>query len=361
MKKQLIKEAFRLQQIAGLRPVNELFDTDNDQYSGKYSDAYSRVKVSEWGDYSAKDPSDKEAVRLAYALTSLFDEHGENGIDAWQSGAIDIEDYMESTAEGLQNGQEEAEQGNGYKFSVGDELEIYGSEEPVVVVGIKANLEDALQDTTNTKAVLSLEKAIRQDFVEDNQKNRPWYLVRFKEGQLDSVIKYWAEDELQNASDSLQEKSNINEAFRLQQLAGIAPINEIGFQNEEVGKQFIRIEKDERGEIEDVGISNVTGDVDMYMKNVYNSYIEEFTDYGDDAEAVKWVAEYSYFYSNQPGIYDMKFTEWDSPQVMIFIATDLPKVQEFLKASNYDSVQSLVDEMSQGNDSLTLSFIDKVK
>ena len=102
MKKRLIKEAFRLQQIAGIKPINEMFGSDNDQYLGKYSDIYSRVKVSEWGDYSAKDPSDKEAVRLADALTALYDEHGENGVDAWQSGAIDIEDYMDNVEEGFQ-------------------------------------------------------------------------------------------------------------------------------------------------------------------------------------------------------------------------------------------------------------------
>lgn len=102
MKKQLIKEAFRLQQLAGIAPVNEIFDTDNDQYMGKYADAYERISVSDDGEYTANDPSDEKAVKLADALTALYDEHGENGVDAWQSGAIDIEDYMESTAEGLQ-------------------------------------------------------------------------------------------------------------------------------------------------------------------------------------------------------------------------------------------------------------------
>lgn len=103
MKKGLIKEAFRLQQIAGIAPVNEIFDTDNDQYMGKYADAYSRISVSNDGEYSANDPSDEEAVKLAGALTALYDEHGENGVDAWQSGAIDIEDYMNESASGLQN------------------------------------------------------------------------------------------------------------------------------------------------------------------------------------------------------------------------------------------------------------------
>jgi hypothetical protein len=99
MKKGLINEAFRLQQLAGIRPVNEMFGSDNDQYSDKYSDVYSRVDVSDDGVYSAKDPSDKEAVRLADALTALYDEHGENGIDSWQSGAIDIEDFMNESGD----------------------------------------------------------------------------------------------------------------------------------------------------------------------------------------------------------------------------------------------------------------------
>lgn len=101
MKKGLINEAFRLQQLAGIAPVNEIFDTDNDQYMGKYADAYSRISVSNEGEYSANDPSDEEAVKLADALTALYDEHGENGVDAWQAGAIDIEDFMNESAPGL--------------------------------------------------------------------------------------------------------------------------------------------------------------------------------------------------------------------------------------------------------------------
>lgn len=108
MKKGLIKEAFRLQQIAGIAPVNEIFDTDNDQYLGKYSDAYSRITVSNDGEYTAKDPSDEEAVRLADALTALYDEHGENGIDAWQAGAIDIEDFMDNINEMFDNDNPDA-------------------------------------------------------------------------------------------------------------------------------------------------------------------------------------------------------------------------------------------------------------
>ena len=242
---------------------------------------------------------------------------------------------------------------NSSKFNIGDELETYGSEEPVVVVDMKANLRDALRDTENPKAVLSLEKAILQDLVDYNQKNKPWYLVRFKEGQPDSDIKYWAEDELQKANDSLREKSNINEAFRLQQLAGIAPINEL---NEAVGREFIQITRASMNEFDDIAIVQIPGDADAYIRGIYDSHIESITNGGK--ENLDHVKEFCSFYEKEDGIYTMTLGSAEGED---FIATDLPSVRSFIKQHNFNSAEDLVDEMLEDDSNeLVFEFLDEI-
>ena len=100
---------------------------------------------------------------------------------------------------------------NQSKFNVGDTLETYGSGEAVTVVSIQPNIDAALKDTKNRKAVAYLEKAIRQDYVEDEQRSMPWYLVKFENGALDTDLRYWAEDELTKESQVNEGEDNLNE------------------------------------------------------------------------------------------------------------------------------------------------------
>ena len=80
-----------------------------------------------------------------------------------------------------------------YKFNIGDKLKTYGGEEAVTVVDVKPHLDAALKDIKNPKSVDNLKQAIRDGFVEDEQKHNPWYLVKFEDG---TPTRYWAEDEL---------------------------------------------------------------------------------------------------------------------------------------------------------------------
>jgi len=79
------------------------------------------------------------------------------------------------------------------KYSIGDKLETYGGEDEVTVIGIKPNLEAALNDTDNPKAVGLLKKAMRQDFIDSEDRNKPFYFVKFEDG---TPSRYWVESEL---------------------------------------------------------------------------------------------------------------------------------------------------------------------
>ena len=81
----------------------------------------------------------------------------------------------------------------GGKYSIGDKLETYGGGEEVTVIGIKPNLEAALNDTDNPKAVGLLKKAMKQDFIDSEDRNKPFYFVKFEDG---TPSRYWVESEL---------------------------------------------------------------------------------------------------------------------------------------------------------------------
>lgn len=88
------KEDFKIWFSDVAAPVSELNEGqigDFDDFADIYRD---RVSVTDEGEYYAQDSSDREAVELADALTALYDEHGENGVDLWLSGELEIKDFM---------------------------------------------------------------------------------------------------------------------------------------------------------------------------------------------------------------------------------------------------------------------------
>ena len=82
------------------------------------------------------------------------------------------------------------------KFKIGDMLQTYGGEEEVTVIGIKPNLAAALADTENPKAVRLLKQNLRQDLIDDEDKNKPFYLVSSDSFPEDM---YYVESELESS------------------------------------------------------------------------------------------------------------------------------------------------------------------
>ena len=80
-----------------------------------------------------------------------------------------------------------------FKFQIGDNLVTYGGEEEVKVLGVKPNLAAALADTENPKAVESLKQDLRKDLIDNEDKNKPFYLVTSESFPVD---KYYIESEL---------------------------------------------------------------------------------------------------------------------------------------------------------------------
>jgi hypothetical protein len=94
-----------------------------------------------------------------------------------------------------------AESINESKYKKGDMLQTYGGEEEVTVIDIKSNLAAALADTENPKAVRLLKQNLRQNLIDDEDKNKPFYLVTSNSFPEDM---YYVESEL---------KSSINEVM----------------------------------------------------------------------------------------------------------------------------------------------------
>jgi hypothetical protein len=82
------------------------------------------------------------------------------------------------------------------KFKIGDMLQTYGGGEEVKVINIKPNLAAALADTKNSKAVKLLKQNLRQNLIDDEDKNKPFYLVSSKSFPEDM---YYVESELESS------------------------------------------------------------------------------------------------------------------------------------------------------------------
>ena len=82
------------------------------------------------------------------------------------------------------------------KFKIGDMLQTYGGEEEVTVIDIKPNLAAALADTKNPKAVRLLKQNLSQNLIDDEDKNKSFYLVTSKSFPVD---KYYVESELESS------------------------------------------------------------------------------------------------------------------------------------------------------------------
>ena len=80
------------------------------------------------------------------------------------------------------------------KFKIGDNLVTYGGEEKVKVLGIKPNLAAALADTENPEVVEELKSDLRKNLIDNEDKNKPFYLVTSKSFPVD---KYYNESELE--------------------------------------------------------------------------------------------------------------------------------------------------------------------
>jgi hypothetical protein len=85
------------------------------------------------------------------------------------------------------------ENGN-FKFKIGDKLVTYGGEEEVTVLGVKPNLAAALADTKNPEVIKLLKQHLRQDLIDDEDKNKPFYLVTSESFPEDI---YYVESELE--------------------------------------------------------------------------------------------------------------------------------------------------------------------
>ena len=85
-----------------------------------------------------------------------------------------------------------------YEFKIGDRVkEVYGDEYTAVVLGMVPNIEAALNDTKNKKAVYHIQNP--EEYINDPELVKmPWYLIKFDESE---VIRYWPEDELAYADD----------------------------------------------------------------------------------------------------------------------------------------------------------------
>jgi len=81
-----------------------------------------------------------------------------------------------------------------FKFQIGDNLVTYGGGEKVKVLGIKPNLAAALADVKNPEAVKELEKDLRKNLIDREDRNKPFYLVKSKSFPVD---KYYIESELE--------------------------------------------------------------------------------------------------------------------------------------------------------------------
>ena len=82
------------------------------------------------------------------------------------------------------------------KFKIGDMLQTYGGEEEVTVIDIKPNLAAALADTKNPKAVRLLKQNLSQNLIDDEDKNKSFYLVTSKSFPVDT---YYVESELESS------------------------------------------------------------------------------------------------------------------------------------------------------------------
>ena len=82
---------------------------------------------------------------------------------------------------------------NLYKFKEGDKLETYGGGEEVTVLYIQPNLNTALQDKRSPLAVKLLRQDVKEGLIDDNEKEEPFYLVRFMD---ETPNRYWAESQL---------------------------------------------------------------------------------------------------------------------------------------------------------------------
>ena len=80
------------------------------------------------------------------------------------------------------------------KFKIGDNLVTYGGGEKVKVLGVKPNLAAALADTENPKATESLKQDLHKNLIDNDDKNKPFYLVTSKSFPVD---KYYIESELE--------------------------------------------------------------------------------------------------------------------------------------------------------------------
>ena len=163
----------------------------------------------------------------------------------------------------------------------------------------------------------------------------------------------------------------IKEAFRLQQIAGLRPINEIlpssdtprrkGLQREQMGQegqQYIKITGGSRGEIEDVEILDIPGDPDSYMQNEYDEEINRRTDNGTDEEEMENIEEFADFNKVGDGMYQMVFNPEESAA---FISANLPKVNAYMKQNGYNSVESLVEYLVEEADSAEIyDFLDQI-
>ena len=81
-----------------------------------------------------------------------------------------------------------------FKFQIGDNLVTYGGGEKVRVLGVKPNLAAALADTENPEVVEELKSDLRKDLIDNEDTNKPFYLVTSKSFP---VNKYYIESELE--------------------------------------------------------------------------------------------------------------------------------------------------------------------
>jgi len=154
-------------------------------------------------------------------------------------------------------------------------------------------------------------------------------------------------------------KGFINEAFRLQQLAGIIKEDfNVGLQKEQVGSKYIKVTGGSRGEIEDVELIIVPGDPDSYMQNEYEEQVNFRTDNGTDEDAVRMMEEFASFNKLGEVEYQMIFNEEESAA---FISSDLPLVKGYMQENGYDSVESLVEYLVEEADSEEIwDFLDQI-
>ena len=201
--KTLIKEAMSMNDLDSMKIVT-------DEYLAEKG-----IQVNPSEDGSGQELLDMLNPPLISTIEADEDEGGADSYNVYDLGEghlLVIDDYegqfgIYRKAGGM-NENLNLSRVDTFEFQIGDNLVTYGGGEKVKVLGVKPNLAAALADTENPKAVESLKQDLRKDLIDNEDKNKPFYLVTSESFPVD---KYYIESELEVVENKLTAGSRLNE------------------------------------------------------------------------------------------------------------------------------------------------------